>query len=79
MLTQKHFLNQIEEILESDTDVLSGDEIISELEGWDSLAILGLIVKMDQHYNISVTTEELNECKKLNNLFSLVKAKLPQI
>ena len=74
MFNKKKFLRYFEEILESENDLISGNENLKELAGWDSLALIGLIAMLDKHYNVMLAAEELNQCKTVNALIEMVEA-----
>ena len=55
---------------------LSGETEFRKMEGWSSMMALILIAKIDSDYNIMITAEELAKCSTLNDLFSMVNAKV---
>ena len=42
-MDKENFLEALEELLELDADSIKGDEALTSLDTWDSLAILGFI------------------------------------
>ncbi len=76
MNNKKIILNKIENIIECQPDILTGNEILQEIEGWDSLAIIGIIAMIDQDYSISATSDEIIQCVEINDLITLIETKI---
>lgn len=76
MNNKKLIKNKIEDIIECHRDFLTGNEMLNEIEGWDSLAIIGLIAMIDQDYNISIRAEEIIQCIKINDIITLIESKI---
>lgn len=75
-MTRAEFLMEIETILESDSGTLTGTEVLSGLEMWDSLAVLSYIAMVDENFGINVPGRKVNECKTVNDLVVIVADKL---
>ncbi|MBT3993756.1 MAG: acyl carrier protein [Gammaproteobacteria bacterium] len=61
---------QIAIILE--IDEVSDEDILEEYEFWDSLSILSILAMISEQHNITISSEEIDECKTLKNLTDLV-------
>lgn len=72
-MTKKEFLTLLTEILELPTDSLTGAEPLSEVEGWDSLAVLNFIAMVDEHCGITVSPKRIVDCKTVDDLYALTK------
>lgn len=70
------FLQLLDEIVEEPVGTLQGDELLSELDGWDSMAVLGFMSLVDQHFNIVLPTDALVECKSVPDLIGLLGDKI---
>ncbi len=75
-MTKKDFLLLLDELLEVDPGTLKGDEPLTQFSRWDSLAVIGFIALLDQHFGISVQGASIVECKTVADLTSLVANKL---
>jgi acyl carrier protein len=75
-MNKQEFLNQIEEIIEVDTDTLTGEELLEDLEDWDSLAVMGFIAMVDKHFMMTLDAEKIGQCKSVNDLCDLLGDKV---
>lgn len=75
-MTAKEFYRLLDELLENEPGTIRGDEILTNIPKWDSLAIIGFIALLDQHFGMSVPAAEINNCRTINDIVSLVRAKL---
>lgn len=71
-MTKKELLQMFEEIVEADPDTLTGEELIENLESWDSLAIVNLIALVDENFGITLSPEKIMKSKTVNELISLL-------
>ena len=70
-MTQTEFLLLVDEMLEIEPGTLKGDEILAAVPKWDSLAVLGFIVLLDQHFGMSVPATKINACVTVADLIAL--------
>ncbi|MYL84635.1 acyl carrier protein [Desulfovibrio aerotolerans] len=68
----KLFQEQFVEIIEMDSDEFDIDAPLSSLEGWDSLAALGVIAMLDKQFGIVVSIQALNEATSPRDIFNLL-------
>jgi len=71
-LTKKELVQMLEEIVEADPDTLTGEELIEDLEGWDSLAVVNFIALVDENFGITLSPEKIMNSKTVNELVSLL-------
>jgi len=71
-MKKKELLLMFEEIVEADPDTLTGEELIEDLESWDSLAIVNLIALVDENFGITLSPEKIMNSKTVNELISLL-------
>lgn len=71
-MEKKDFLKEIEEIIEADENTLDGSEVLEELDGWDSLAVMGFIAMVDDNFQITIEIDKIAECKTVNDLVHLL-------
>jgi len=71
-MSEKDFISMIEEILEFDSGDLTGDELLEDIEEWDSLAVVSLIALTDERYGVTLSPKKISESKKITDLVSLL-------
>jgi acyl carrier protein len=75
-MTKQDFLRLLDELLEVEPGTIQGDEILSDLPKWDSLALMGFIALLDQHFALIVPASRITECKTVPDLVALVGDKV---
>jgi len=68
----EQFRNEIENIIECEAGSLHGSEPLSELEDWDSLAVLAFIAMIDKNFSIILNAEKITNCKTVDDLGALL-------
>lgn len=58
-MTEREKLALLEELLEEDEGNLSAETVLEELESWDSMAKLSLIVLMDDQFSKPLSGETI--------------------
>jgi acyl carrier protein len=66
------FLFELAELLEVEITELRTSYQLEENENWDSLALISIMAMVDEHFNISISTESLRKCSVLGDLIKLV-------
>jgi acyl carrier protein len=75
-MTSKNFLSEIEQIVEAPSGSLSMDRGLVDLEGWDSMAVLGFIAMADDRLGATVSAEQLAKCGTIADLAGLFPGKI---
>ncbi len=75
-MTKSSFFLLLDELLENNPGTLKGDEVLATISQWDSLAVIGFIALLDQHFALSVPAARILDCKTVNDLAALVADKL---
>jgi acyl carrier protein len=75
-VTSAEFLNVIEEILELDEGILDGSELINDLDGWDSLAVVSFIAEVDSELDLTLNPNLISNANSIADLKALVADKL---
>ena len=75
-MTKTEFYLLLDDLLENDPSTIKGDESLVTLQGWDSLAIIGFIALLDEHFSISVPSAKISECNTTADLAELLGDKL---
>jgi acyl carrier protein len=72
-------LNQLngifEEIIDKGTICLSENTVPAEVDGWDSLAHIQLVVAIEKHFDIKFTSEEILLWKNIGEMIDCILAK----
>ncbi|MGL4475463.1 MAG: acyl carrier protein [Shewanella sp.] len=71
-MNKQEFLNNLEEILELNPGELKGNEVLMDIEQWDSLAFLSVIAMADEHFDIIIQGDKLESITTVADLLALV-------
>jgi len=67
----EEYLNLISDLLEIELNMNDLDVKLTDIEEWDSIAGLGLMVKADENYKIAITPNQLENAQTLRDLVKL--------
>jgi acyl carrier protein len=67
------FYLMLDEIIDEEPGTIQGDEALSGLGGWDSLAVMTFIAAIDENFNVILEPRELADCQTIADLLNLVK------
>ena len=71
-------LNEVfREVFDDDDIVLTSEMTANDIDGWDSLSHVNLILTIEATFNIRFTRTELMKLKNVGDLQSVIAAKLP--
>lgn len=73
-MTEKEKLELAEEIMDVEEDTLSMDTLLDDIDEWDSLSALTLIVESKKRRGKVITTEIIDELKTVSDLCELFEA-----
>jgi acyl carrier protein len=73
MMERQDFLLQVDELLELPPGTLKGSENIDDLEGWNSVAMVGFIGIADQHFGYVVSPRQFGSCHTVDDLLNLIQ------
>jgi acyl carrier protein len=62
-----------EEVLEVPGGTLNGSEKLDSLEGWDSMAVLGLIALADERFGVALSSKRLLSCVTVDDVALLLR------
>jgi acyl carrier protein len=72
-MSRTDFLRNLGEVLETPADTsLSGSERLADLEGWNSLAMVGFIALADEHFGRTLSPRQFASCETVEDLCRLV-------
>ena len=75
-MTTAEFLRSLEQALEIDTGKIVGAESLSDVDWWDSMAALTFMALADQELHITISGAQLQKCKTVADLLSLLSQKI---
>jgi acyl carrier protein len=70
-MTRDKFLLEMDEILGLPAGTLRGGEKLEELQTWDSIALINLIVLAETQTNASITPDQVVACTTVADLLRL--------
>ena len=65
-------LQSIDELLELPLGTLTGDEQLSKLPAWDSVAVIGFLAMADERFHVSIRADKISDCKTVAELVALL-------
>jgi acyl carrier protein len=79
METQSSLLLEVEgifrEVLENDAIVLQPQTIADDIEEWDSLSHIHLVVEMEKHFGIKFSSLEIQSWNNVEDLIKTIETK----
>jgi acyl carrier protein len=72
VVSKAQFLDHFSQILDAPSGSVTGDEKLSDLEGWDSVAMFSFITFGDEHFQKTLTPRQFATCETVNDLGKLV-------
>ena len=64
------------EIFDEDDLVISRDTVAEDIEDWDSLTHMQLIIEIEKRYGIKFTTAEIKKAANVGEFIDIIKEKL---
>jgi acyl carrier protein len=71
-MTNKEKIRLIEDTLELDENILSEDTLLADIENYDSMTKLTLIVLCDEEFNKKLTGEQINAFKTVKDILNFM-------
>ena len=71
-MTTKEKLELLADMLEVETDEISEETDLEDLEEWDSLNALSFIVLVDENFGKTLTADLINSSKTVGDLMKLM-------
>jgi len=70
-------VNQVfRQVLEDETIVLTADTTAEDVEGWDSMNHIFIVVELEKRFGLKFKAAEMEELKNVGELVSLLHQKL---
>lgn len=71
-MTQEEKIALLEDMLELDNGSLNPETVLAEIEDYDSMAKLSLIVLMDDEFSKKLTGEQIREFKTIQDILDFM-------
>lgn len=71
MMTKNEFLEKLSEDLEFDENLQLND-VLTDLEDWDSMAVMVTIAFVSQHFKMQLTGQDFEEIRTAEDLLKKV-------
>ncbi len=69
-------LNEIfQDVIGDESIALTPDTTAEDIEGWDSVTHISLIVSIETHFGIKIRTDEIETLKDVGDMVALIQAK----
>ena len=75
-MKKEDFLRKFEALLELEQGALSGSEALTDLEAWDSLAVMALIAMVDESVGMVISPTKIAQAKTVDELMGLLGDKI---
>ena len=75
-MSSTHIIGIIEELFDLDASKLDEGTNINDLENWDSLKHMQLIMKIEEELKITLTADEISEVQTVKDLKQLCSDKI---
>lgn len=69
----KEKLALIEEAIDVDEGTLSPETVLAEVDEWDSIAALSLIVMLDENFEQTISGEQIKALRTVEDIFAYMK------
>jgi acyl carrier protein len=70
-MTHEDFLSEFQKILELPAGSLKGDERLSDIEQWDSLAMMSFIALASEKCGVTLSPRQLLGCQTVDDLLAI--------
>jgi acyl carrier protein len=71
-MKKEEFLLLLDELIEEDPGTLKGTDALGDLEAWDSLATVGFIALVDEHFDMTIAVQGIADCETIDDLIGLL-------
>jgi acyl carrier protein len=75
-MTKGEFLRALETQLEVPAGSLNGNQVLTELSSWDSMAAVLFIALADEKLGVTISGDQIARSKTINDLMSLLGDRL---
>ncbi len=69
---EREKLAMLEEVMELDEGTLKGDEVLADIEEWDSMSALSFILLLSDEYDKTIGNEEIKKLETVADMLALM-------
>ena len=73
---EKRLTEVFRDVLDRESIVLVRETTAADIEEWDSLAHISLLVAIEKEFNISLTLTEVEQLRNVGDMFDLIQRKV---
>ena len=70
-MIEKEFIREFEDLVEVEPGSLQVTNLLADISGWDSMAILGFIAFADEKFGVSPSPKMITGCITLADLLAI--------
>jgi acyl carrier protein len=70
-MSREQFLLEMDEILGLRPGTLRGDEILEDIQNWDSTALIGMVVLAEAANSVAITPDQVLGCSTVADILRL--------
>lgn len=77
MMDVMHELNQVfKDVFDRPELVIHENTTASDVAGWDSIQHISLVIAVEEHFNVRLSTADVTKLKNVGDMIQLIKGKL---
>lgn len=73
-MTETRKIEMLEEMMELEAGTLKADTVLSDIEEWDSIALISFIALMDDEFDKVIKGSVIKQAKTVADLMALMEA-----
>ncbi len=73
-MTETKKIEMLEEMMELEAGTLKADTVLSDIEEWDSIALISFIALMDDEFDKVIKGSVIKQAKTVADLMALMEA-----
>ena len=74
VMNKTEFIAAIADELNEEITNVNDQTVLADIEGWDSMAVLGVIALIDSQFGVVVEGDALGKCTTVGDIFELINS-----
>ena len=70
-MTKAEFLRKLEFDIGAPEGTVEGSNVLQELDGWDSLAVMSTLAMFDKQFGVKIPAATIYQCRTVDDLAAL--------
>lgn len=71
-MNKTEFYRNLDELLEIDPGTTRGGDLLEDLVGWDSVAVISFIAMADEKYGVNLPARRIAGCQSVDDLAAII-------